>query len=57
MGRGLGSGIEVELSGGDHKMKTEESTDCYVCLHLSGSQVKLRVKLSSYFYFTDGEIL
>lgn len=38
-------------------METEESTDCYVCLHLSGSQVKLRVKLSSYFYFTDGEIL
>lgn len=28
-----------------------------ICLHLSGSQIGLRVKVSFVFYFTDGEIL
>lgn len=49
----------VELRGGNHRMETEESILGLlpVCLHLSRSQVGLRIKFSLYFYFTDGEIL
>lgn len=39
-------------------METKEFTDCYLfCLHSSECQVGLSVMFSSFFYFTDGEIL
>lgn len=56
---GCGSRIKVELNGGDDKMGIGEFTPWLlpVCLCLSGSPLGLRIKVSSYFYFIDCEIL